>query len=392
MRIAFFTDTYTPQINGLSTTIDLYSKYLRKEGHDLYIFAPAVPGYEDEEEFVHRFKSVEFPTYREYRLAIPYKTLLRPALRRLKCDIINIHSPFSIGLMGLAIAKKNKIPCVGTFHTLYPEYIHYASNSGLIKHEKVSSSLKKGMWKYLKWFYRQCDVVIALSEESEELIKKHGIKNTVLLPTGIDMKERINRNKKSKTALKKKYGFPNKKVVLHVGRITKEKNIEFLVRSLKNILSDDNMILVITSDGPYKVHIENLCKKLSIQNNVVFTGYISKKELADYYSLADVFVMTSKTETQGIVLFEAMKYTLPVVVLDSPVIGTFVKKNKIGVVASKNNFPRSVEKILHNTATSRKFSTTERKIMKEYDIKKSVRKMVDLYNSIIPNNPLYSHS
>jgi 1,2-diacylglycerol 3-alpha-glucosyltransferase len=149
----------------------------------------------------------------------------------------------------------------------------------------------------------------------------------------------------------------------------------------------DNTILVITSDGPQKKNIENLCKDLSLTGKVIFTGYLDKEKLDDYYSMADIFVMASKTETQGIVLFEAMKHQLPVVVLESPVIGSFVKKHKIGVVASRNNFAHSVSRILKNSKLQKKYSLTGKKTAKEYDIRNSVKNLIDFYKNVIASNP-----
>src|SRR3989344_6939962 len=106
MKIAFFADSYEPQINGMVTTLKLYTKYLRKNGHEVVIFAPAVPNYRDKDKEVYRIKSVSLPTYKEYRIGIPEKTLLR--IRKMRFDIINIHSPFSLGLAGLALANKSK--------------------------------------------------------------------------------------------------------------------------------------------------------------------------------------------------------------------------------------------------------------------------------------------
>jgi len=378
MKIAFFTDSYEPQINGMVTSIKLYSKYLRKKDHEIIIFAPAVSGYKDKESFVQRFRSVELPSYREYRIAIPYKTLLKPKLINLECDVVNIHSPFSLGVLGLGIAKKNKIPIVGTFHTLFPEYIHYLYGSDLVKYKRISSFLKKSSWKYLAWFYNRCDAVISPSEEIAEAMRKNGIrKEIVVIPTGIEIQNRKN----SKNSLRKKHGFASKNIILHVGRVTKEKNIEFIINSLKSMLNNQT-ILIITSDGPYKNYLKNLCKKHGIQENVIFTGYLSKETLADYYKMADVFVMASKTETQGIVLFEAMMYGVPVVVLDSPITGSFVKRHRIGIVASKNNFCASVKTMVKANKKRKEYILAGKKSIKKYDIRKSTKDLIELYERL----------
>src|SRR3989344_5404586 len=350
MKIAFFTDSYEPQINGLVTSIDMFAKELKKNGHEVIIFAPYSPNYKDKEKNVRRIKSVEFSNYKEYRIGIPFRLMINPKIKDV--DIIHIHSPFSVGLTGLLFSKQYGIPCVSTFHTLYSEYLHYLIKNSMISNSKKFKKLfSKVSWSYMRWFYNSSDVVIAPSKQIKNVIRKNGIKkHTEVIPTGTKF-ESI---KKSKKKLRKKYGFVNEKIILHVGRVSKEKNMEFIINSLKKELSENNWKLIIASDGPHRSKLENLAKSLNLKNKIIFTGYLSDDALQEYYNLSDVFVMASKAETQGIVLLEAAKYGIPSVVLNSPVIADFVRQNKTGIVSSKSNFSSDIEKLLLSNSLRKK--------------------------------------
>jgi 1,2-diacylglycerol 3-alpha-glucosyltransferase len=354
MKIAFFTDTYEPQINGVVTSINRFVRELRRRGHKVYIFSPSSPGTRHDR-FVKTFRSIPFNRYPGYRIGFPLTGLKE------KFDIIHVHTPATIGLCGALLARHYKLPLVGTYHTLLPEYTHYLVKGSM---EKIT---KKALWKYTSLFYNKCDCVIAPSDETRKELKKHGIKNVKVIPTGISLK-----------------GKPVKhrgKTILHVGRLCKEKNIQFIMEALKNLLVGDTR-LVITSDGPYKDDLMKLAKKLKIENNVVFTGYLSEKELGRLYARSDLFVMASKSETQGIVLTEAMAFSLPVVVLDSPVTGNFVRQNKIGLVAGSKNFASCVKKLLQGRKKNVKYP-------KEYDIKKCTDRLMEIYK-MVKNHCQYS--
>ncbi len=348
MKIAFFTDTYEPQVNGVVTSIKSFAKELRRRGHTVYIFSPSSPGARHDK-FVKTFKSIPFSRYPGYRIGVPVAGLKE------KFDVIHVHTPATVGLYGALLARHYKLPLVGTYHTLLPEYTHYLVKGGI---EKIT---KKALWKYTSLFYNKCDCVIAPSEETKKELIKHGIRQVKVIPTGISLKGRPVKHKG--------------RTILHVGRLCKEKNIQFIMKALKNILNGDTK-LVITSDGPYKEELMKLAKKLKIEKNVTFTGYLSKKELAKVYARSDLFVMASLSETQGIVLTEAMAFSLPVVVLDSPVTGNFVRQNKIGLVAGRKNFASCVKKLLNCRKKLRKIA------LNEYSIKRCTDKLLDIYKRI----------
>lgn len=376
-----FTDSYRPQVNGVVTSIDIFAESLRAMGHKVYIFAPECPSAKNEK-FVYRFSSVEFRAYKEYRIGVPYKILSDPRIKKIKFDVVHVHTPFSMGITGIAFARHYKLPTVGTFHTLIPDYTHYfIGNKRLQKIRIVKKFLRGFAWKYIKWFYNMCNVVIAPSEHIMKELKRNGVQKAICeIPTGIKIK-RINFKK---STLRKKHGFgKNDKIILHVGRITKEKNIESVIRAFQKLKNNEK--LVITSDGPAKKEIESLCSKLRINDRIFFTGYLPENELAEYYHLSDVYVMASETETQGIVLLEAALAGLPIVVLDAPVTANFVQENDAGIVTKKHNLSKTIEKVLADKTMKKKIIEKRSSIKKKYNIDVCTKELVDVYKNAARN-------
>lgn len=381
MKIAIFTDTYEPQVNGVVTSIKRFTKELKKRGHSVYIFSPRSPEME-KKGFVHGFRSISFRAYPEYKIALP---VIKGCPK--KFDIVHVHSPFTVGMAGVALAKYYRIPLVGTFHTQLPEYIHYLIKRDKIRNIKQINKLaKKFTWKYCSWFYNRCDSVIAPSEEIKENLynlRQKFRKEIVVIPTGISIKKR----NKTKPELKKQYGFSVKdRLLLHVGRVTKEKNIETILEATKELLKEDHVKLVITSDGPMKQELEKKAEELGIINSTVFTGYITRKTLRDYYQMADLFIMASKTETQGLVLAEAAASGLPAVVLDADVTSDFVRKYKTGLVANRKDFAKKVKTLMNNSKMRSSFIRNCLETAKIYDIKKCTNDLMQVYSELARDN------
>ncbi len=375
MKIAFFTDTYEPQINGVVTAIKLFARHLRKKGHDVDVFCPsagAMPANDKD----HKFPSVEFRNYPGYRIAVPYALAFEKEFRSSDFDVIHVHTPAVIGVAGILLGKLYKKPVIGTFHTMLPDYSHYILGS-LQNIRPLQKITKKILWKYTSIFYNSCDVVTAPTEEVKGMLERHGVRKRIfVMPTGVE----IRRGKKPKNALRKKYGFGQKdRIILHVGRVTKEKNIEAILDAMKKL---KDAKLIVASDGPYRNYLQEYAKRAGM-NNVIFTGFIDENKLNDYYQLSDLFVMASKTETQGLVLVEAMSYSLPVVVLDAPVISKFVNDYQIGMVVNKNEFAQGVQMILSKKKLRSKFAKNSKKALAFYDIKHCTDELIRLYSSVI---------
>lgn len=372
MKIAYFTDTYKPQINGVITSIDSFVDELRNNGHEVTLVVPKVPNYKQKDKDTIPVASLKFRLYPAYRIALPISLKKKDFA---DFDIIHVHTPAFVGLAGMRIAHKDKIPLVMTFHTKFADYAHYVSKGALM--EKL---MKKGINTYTKSFFNEADAIVAPTEEIKKELETQKIKPPIyVIPTGID----IEPIKTSKHELRKKYGFGDEKIILHVGRVTKEKNIIIIIeafRLLKRLLRNDAK-LIIASDGPYREKLEDYAAKNKIKN-IMFTGYLSAQSLKEYYRLADVFVMASETETQGLVILEALSQSLPVVVTNAPVISDFVRENGVGIISDKDS--SSLAKAIEKSLSSKKsFEKQRKKVLEKYSSKSCTARMIELYEDLV---------
>ena len=268
MRIGVFTDSYKPYTSGVVTSICTFKDELIKMGHEVFIFAPSYPNYNEYEENVFRYYSLPSPTNKDYTLAIPVYPGMNRLLKKLDLDIIHVHSPVMLGRVGLHYAKKYGIPIVFTYHTLYDQYVHYVP----IPQELA----KKVAIKHSTSFCNQCDHVIVPSTEVEEILINNNVRKPIsVIPTGVPLHKFT--GKPGENWLRAHYSIPEEnKILLFVGRLTKEKNLEFLIKAFAKVKqSMPNTTLVLTAQGPLEHDLKKLAKTLglSLETEVIFTGH-----------------------------------------------------------------------------------------------------------------------
>ena len=307
MRIGIFTDSYKPYTSGVVTSISTFKEELVRQGHQVFIFAPSYPLECEDEEGVYRFYSFQSPTNPDFSLAIPVLPGLNMLVKKLNLDIIHVHSPFTMGRVGLRYSRRYRIPLVFTYHTLYDQYVHYVPVAQDLAKEIVT--------KYSNDFCNHCHHVIVPSTEVEQMLKKYRIRTPVtVLPTGVPLHKL---QQGDPHWLKKNYPIPaENKILLFVGRLTKEKNLEFLIKAFSQVkVRHPQTTLVLTAQGPLEEQLKKLTTSLGmrLEQDVLFTGALPYETLANVYHSADLFVFSSMTETQGLVLIEAMAAGLPVV-------------------------------------------------------------------------------
>ncbi|MCD6476993.1 MAG: glycosyltransferase, partial [Candidatus Aenigmarchaeota archaeon] len=331
MKIVYFTETYHPQKDGVVKVIDLYKKELEKRGHKVYIFAPG-PGRKEKDVF--RFRSIVFKPYPEYRIALPKARLIKKIIE-IKPDIIHLHGPMTAGLMGLSVAKILGIPVIVTYHTHLTEYTDFLTKRA----KKVGKAITI---KYIKWFHNRADVIISPSKPIAKELKQYGIiKPIKIIPTGLDIKPRNKIRKLNKTPM-----------ILHVGRLCKEKSIDVIIKEFKKI---KNGKLIILSKGPDEKRLKDLVKKLHLEKKVKFTGRVSDKKRDKYYKTCDVFVSASSTETQGMVVLEAMAYGCPVIARHARGFKDIIKNGYNGLLFKKDSeLHTKIEKLLLNNKLRKK--------------------------------------
>lgn len=351
MRIGIFTDSYKPYTSGVVTSICTFRDELVKLGHEIYIFAPNYPDYHEKEEKVYRFYSLPSPTNPDYSLAIPVYPGMNILLKKLDLDIVHVHSPFLMGRVGLRHAKRYNIPLMFTYHTLYDQYAHYVP---------VAQDLAKEIAiKYSNHFCNQCDHVVVPSTEVEEILKSYHIRTPVsVIPTGVPLHKFTG---KKNNWLRENYNIPeDNKILLFVGRLTKEKNLEFLIDAFNLVKkSQPNTTLVITAQGPLEHDLKRQATRLglSLETEVIFTGVLPFETLVDVYYSSNLFVFSSVTETQGLVLIEAMAAGLPVVAVSAYGVQDMVDSGVNGILTACDidEFSAAIIKILSNPDLYKKY-------------------------------------
>lgn len=384
MKIGFFTDSYLPATHGAEVSIENSRKVLEAMGHQVYIYAPESPGYKDENPNVFRFKSISIIKNPEMRYAFDFLPINHTfkEINKLKLNIAHAHTPFSLGLLAKYISNKQLIPLIYTHHTHYPEYTKvYFKERFLLPHlAKV----------YSTWFSNLSNGVIAPSLKIKKLLRDYKIKRTIpiyVLPTGINL-DVFKKSTKSRQNLRKKLKIaPKTKVLISVSRISKEKNLEFLIRVFAKLLrKEGDILLLILGDGPFLKQLKKIAQKLKIDQSIIFTGKVPYEKIPSYYQASDIFIFASLTETQGIVIPEAMASGLPVVALKDDAFAEIVIDNQNGFLIkeqSSNLFAQKIIKILDNPPLYRKFSDLAIKTASNFSEERMVKKLIEIYKTQI---------
>ena len=319
MRIGIFTDTYPPYINGVSTSIKMLENALIKMGHKVFVVTvnPDKMSYEYEDDGrIIRIPGIKTGIY-DYRLTSLYPIKAVNKIKEWNLDVIHSHTEFGIGTFARVISKQFEIPIVHTYHTMYEDYVHY------ITHGYFDKSSKK-IVEHLTKFYcdKTIDELIVPTKKTYDLFKeKYGYDRSVhIIPTGIEIERfyKENIDKEKVNILRKKYGFTKDDIIiLFVGRIAEEKNIEFLINNHSSLTNRyKHSKLLIVGDGPDLDRYKELAEENKLTDNVIFTGKVPWDEVPLYYNLADIFTTASHTETQGLTVIEAMAASLPVIALN----------------------------------------------------------------------------
>lgn len=309
MRILMVSDVYFPRVNGVSTSIETFRRQLGEQGVEVRLVVPRY-GDEADEPGIIRVPGRPVPGDPEDRL-VGWRAMHRAVLEAARdCDLIHLQTPFVAHYAGLKAARTLGLPVVATYHTLFEEYVqHYAPflPAGWLK------KLARGFSR------RQCnalDGIVVPSTAMQQRLMSYGVDVALhVLPTGIPTARFAGGNG---PAFRFRYGIlSTRPVALFVGRVAHEKNIGFLLEALAHARQKrPDLLLVVAGEGPAMDDLKARVKTLSLRDSVQFIGYLDRQqELPDCYAAADVFVFASRTETQGLVLLEAMAAGLPVIAL-----------------------------------------------------------------------------
>jgi len=386
MKIGIFSECYLPTLNGVVVSIETFRCELEKMGHEVFVFAPETEGFVDKDKkHVFRFPSFRWPGQKEYPLAYPFfPNEIIKKIKSLNLDIIHAQHLFTIGNFGLRMARSLDIPIVYTYHTLIAEYTHYVPI--------LSKVSKKVIIHLSKEFCNSCDQIVTPSESMAKILKTYGVATPIeAIPTGIHI-EKLRDHFPAKV-IRAQWDIPeNRKILLYLSRIAKEKNIDFLLRTIKLLLfkrlkkhkiADFHLLMV--GGGPELEFYKNKVRQMGLENYVTFTGMIKNDLATRYYGAADIFVFPSITETQGIVVSEAMAAGTPVVAVNKMGPSDLIKNGQDGYLTDLNisEFTAKIEKLLDNEKVYKEISANAKENAKDFSSLACAKKLEKLYEETI---------
>lgn len=387
MRIGIFTETYTPYISGLVTSEVMLKKALEKNGHEVYVVTANLESFKyeyNEQEKILRIPGIPTGIY-DSRLTSIYPLQAVNKIKSWKLDVIHTQTEFAIGTFARLLAKQYNIPLVHTYHTMYEDYIHYITKG----YFKRSS---KKLVEYFTKFY--CDTtateLIVPTTKTYKLFKDkyHFEKNIHIIPTGIEVERfyKENINKKEISNLRKQLKLSKKDfIILFVGRLAEEKNIEFLITSEKELNKKySNIKLLIVGDGPDKEKYELLSEKLNLQDKIIFTGKVSWDDMPYYYHLANIFTSASKTETQGLTIIEAMASNVTPLCMRDEAFESMITEELNGLFfENEKEYQDKVIYLYENLDILNKFNKQARIQAEQYSSKYYGEKVLEVYTRAV---------
>ncbi len=347
MKIAMFTNNYKPYIGGVPVSIEHLAEALRAQGHEVYVFAPSYKNQVEEEGVIR------YPSFPVSIVGAPVPNVLTKLFEEkvveLGIDVIHVHHPALVGNVALSLQKKYGIPVVFTYHTRYEQYLHY------VKPLEVIENYTGALERYLTWFSNRCDMIVAPTPGMKTYLETLPIDTPIcVLPTGVPVQSFFP-DEAQAAAIRKQYIGNADYLLCTVARLAKEKNLEFQLRGLA-ILKErlekrgKSFRHLMIGDGPEHEYLKNYAKELGLEENIIFAGNIKNSEMAAYQRACDAFLFSSTSETQGIVLLEAMAVGSPVIAVEASGVCDVVRNGENGYMTRENE-NEWAEQILYVTET-----------------------------------------
>ncbi|MBE6903905.1 MAG: glycosyltransferase [Ruminococcaceae bacterium] len=389
LNIALFTDTYDPDINGVAISVETLRQSLEKLGHNVYVIAPTentkLMG------IIHdggvlRIPGVRLKYLYGYRLSQPYSRKAQKILSELKLDVVHIHTEYTMRAFASFIAKKLHIPIIYTYHTMYEDYTHYITRG----------HFEKTARKIVRWLSRvmgnTCAFLVAPTNKTKRALIEYGVNKPItVIPTGIDFSSfsSASFSKEEIENARDRYGLSDKFVVIFLGRLAKEKNIDFLLKAMKKISTiDENIVLLIAGYGPYEEELKALAEEYNVADKVIFAGKQNHEDVPLIYQCADVFASASESETQGITYIEALASGLPVLAKLDECIEDIVIDGQTGYIFKDED--EYIEKLLKikNSSLEEKQQLSEqgKAVAEKYSVENFGKAICETYREAIAQN------
>lgn len=371
MRIGLFTDAYLPEISGVTILVRRLRDELDRLGHEAYVYAPRYDRPSDDERRTFRFRAGPVFAYKTARMALPYS---REASRSFSdLDVIHSHTPFSLAYVALAAAYRHRIPHVQTYHTYLSEYRHYVPRA-------VRPSVKAAE-SYSALLCNRCTAVTVPTRSIEQELQRFGVRRPIhVLPFGPNLPFY---ERPAVWSPRLALEIPDDAIVfLYAGRIAEEKNLHFLLRAFHRIHAlEPCSVLVFAGDGPARASLEKEVAATGLTEAVRFAGFLDQAPLIDVYKEADLFLFASKTETQGLVLVEAMAGGTPAVAVDAIGVRDVVNDGTNGFLVPEDEeiFARRAIQAVREPETFRNLQEGARLTAKDSSVQASTMRLLEIY-------------
>ncbi|MCP8319434.1 MAG: glycosyltransferase [archaeon] len=379
MKIAFFSDTYLPNRDGVVTSILTLRKALEERGHEAFIFCSGSRQAKERniDDHVFYYTSIPFKPYPDYKIAF-FPFLSEREVEKLGIQLVHSHGLATTGWAAVRAARSLRLPIITTFHTLIPEAIHYVA-----KGDRMGKFVKRIAWSYVKFYLKRSDAIIVPSNVTKDILIKHGVeKDIYLIPSSVDVK-RFNPDTNGEP-IRELLGIKDGHLVLYIGRLAKEKNLEVLIKAVPKVLKElPHCKFIVAGIGPAADYYKNMVLKSNLKESIIFQGYIEDGILERYYAASDVFVFPSKFETQGLTALEAMACGKPVVGADFLAIKEIVKNGYNGYLFNPDDPDDCAEKIIKTIKERSIMSKNARQTALEYSVDECIDKLLKVYKKYV---------
>ncbi len=383
LRIGLFTDTYAPQVNGVSISLQLISEGLKKRGHQVTIFAPRFPGYKDDQSNVMRLPSLKYLNNPPIYVAVLGTPRSTWSLTRRHFDVLHAHSPLSVGLLAYLTASTKRLPLIYTYHTSITDYTHYVKFIGGTSVMKYAA----------RWFSAAStnlgDQIVVPSPKFERLLHEQKVRRNIhVVPNGIDLSSF--QTAKNPGSIRRKLGIkPDAPILLTVGRMDPEKRLDFVVDAFVRIAGNNpDVHLVFAGDGSARKSIESQALGTKVKDRIHFLGMVARAELPDVLHDADLFLSASTTEVHPISVIEAIASGLPIVAVKDEAFEGMIENDQNGYMVPLNleTYADTISALLTDREKLTRFGKHSTALSEKYSIEGQVKALEKLYMEAILQN------
>jgi glycosyltransferase involved in cell wall biosynthesis len=385
MKICMFTNTYLPHVGGVARSVHFFTQDLRDRGHEVLVVAPTFPEAREIgsiQDGVLRVPAIQNFNGSDFSVRIPMPFIIDQKIDRFQPDIVHSHHPFLLGDAAMRAARYRRLPLVFTHHTLYERYTHYVSAD--------SEAMKRFAIHLSTEYANLCTHVVAPSESVARLIRKRGVERPIAeIPTGVDVSFfREGRGDR----LRKEASIPDDvRVIGHLGRLAPEKNLGYLTEAVvRHMRTDEKSRFLVVGSGPSEETIKDRFQEEGMGDRLVMAGKLTGRSLADAYRAMDLFVFSSRSETQGMVLTEAMAAGRPVIALDASGAREVVRDRENGRLLPADTPPESFAEAIgaffKYPETAKNWGNAAVETAEAFSRMASAEKMERLYDDVLSDH------